>query len=102
MMTTSTFKICVHEHFRVSTRPNGVDARTYVLNALKDHDIVELDFQDAHPTPSFADECVGVLCATIGWEAFRQRVKLTNVSDDSRGLIKHVIVKRRTEHHAHA
>lgn len=101
-MMTTTFRINVREHFHVSTRPNGVEARTYVLSALKDHDIVELDFDGAHPTPSFADECVGVLCATIGWDAFRQRIRLTNVSDDSRGIIKHVVVKRRHEHPVHA
>jgi hypothetical protein len=101
-MTTSTFRICVHDSFHVSTRPNGVAARNYVLNILKDHSVVELDFRDAHPSPSFADECVGVLCATIGWEEFKARVKLTNVPDDSRALMKHVMVKRRNEHHAHA
>jgi hypothetical protein len=97
MMMTTSFKINVLDSFRLSTRPNGVEARKYVLAALKEHDVVELDFQNVHPSPSFADECVGVLCATIGWSAFRSRVRLMNIPDDSRDLIRHVVAKRRGE-----
>ncbi|WP_196217334.1 STAS-like domain-containing protein [Burkholderia pseudomallei] len=95
-MTTS-FKINVRDSFHLSTRPNGIEARKYVLAALKEHDVVELDFQNTHPSPSFADECVGILCATIGWTAFRTRIRLMNIPDDSRDLFRHIVAKRRSQ-----
>ncbi|CAJ0738604.1 STAS-like domain-containing protein [Ralstonia mannitolilytica] len=96
-MMTSTFKVVIPSHFKLATRPNGVEARTYVLTVLQDHAAVELDFQGATPTPSFADECIGVLCRTMGWDEFKKRVRLTNVPEGSRPLIKHVVHKRRAE-----
>lgn len=97
MMMTSTFKVVIPDRFKLATRPNGVEARTYVLAILDAHTTVELDFKGATPTPSFADECIGVLCRTMGWDEFKKRVRLTNVPDSSRPLIKHVVHRRRAE-----
>lgn len=44
-MMTSTFKVVIPDRFKLATRPNGVEARTYVLMVLKAHAAVELDFQ---------------------------------------------------------
>lgn len=97
-MTTSIFRVAVPEQFKLATRPNGVEARTYVLHVLHSHSEVELDFLGMTPSPSFADECVGILCRTLGWDEFRRRVHLKNVPEESRSLIKHVVLKRRGEH----
>lgn len=94
---TSTFKITIPESFKLATRPNGVVAREAVLRALEKYDQVELDFAGSDPTPSFADECLGILCKTIGWERFKQQLKFSNVTDSSRALFKLVIARRRAE-----
>jgi len=96
-MTTSTFKICISKQFKLATRPNGVEARTVLSGLLQKHDVLELDFQDASPTPSFADECLGGLCRQLGLSAFKERVRLTNVSDEIKPLIRHVVLTRSSE-----
>lgn len=96
---TSTFRVAIPERFKLATRPNGVEARNFVLHALEEHDFVELDFMGVHLSPSFADECVGILCQVIGWDAFRSRVRLYNVADDSKSLIRHVVARRRSQEH---
>lgn len=96
-MTTSIFKINIPESFSLATRPNGAEARAALLRALDAYDVVELDFAQSSPTPSFADECLGITCKEIGWEAFKRRVKILNVTDTSRSLFKHVILRRRSE-----
>lgn len=98
---TSTFRINVPDRFKLATRPNGIVAREAVLQALEQYDLVELDFAGADPTPSFADECLGVLCKTMGWQSFRQRVKVRNLTESSRSLFKLVISRRRSEVVAH-
>ncbi|MFY1903911.1 STAS-like domain-containing protein [Achromobacter dolens] len=97
MMTTSIFKISVSEQFKLATRPNGAEARHFVMQMLEEHDEVELDFSGSDPTPSFADECIGILCRNIGWDSFRARIHITNVSESSRSLLKHVLTRRRGE-----
>lgn len=96
-MMTSTFKIIVSNEFKLATRPQGIAAREMVLDVLKKYEKVELDFSGAEPTPSFADECLGVLCKAIGWDSFKQRITLSNISDDSRSLFKVVLSRRRSE-----
>lgn len=96
-MTTSIFRINVSESFSLATRPNGAAARSALLRALDTYDVVELDFAESNPTPSFADECLGITCKEIGWDTFRQRIKILNVTDASRSLFKHVLSRRRAE-----
>lgn len=98
-MMISIFRIGIATKFQLATRPNGVEARRSIMSALEEHEVVELDFINAFPSPSFADECVGVLCQTMGTSAFKERVKLTNVSDEVRPLLRHVL-SRRTIHMA--
>lgn len=95
-MTTSIFKISVSDQFKLATRPNRAEARHFVMQMLEEHDEVELDF-GSDPTPSFADECIGILCRNIGWDSFRARIHITNVSESSRSLLKHVLTRRRGE-----
>lgn len=94
---TSTFKITVPEEFRLATRLNGEEAREAILRMLDQYDVVELDFAKSNLTPSFADECVGRLCQSIGWETFKKRILISNLSDASRSLLKVVLTRRRHE-----
>ena len=38
------FKISVSDQFKLATRPNGAEARHFVMQMLEEHDEVELDF----------------------------------------------------------
>ncbi len=92
---TSTFKINVNEiAVELSTRPVGAKARESILNFLKRYDEVEIDFHYNSLTPSFADECIGRLAATIGLDEFKKRIKLKNIDESTRPLVKHVVLKR--------
>ena len=92
---TSVFKIDVTEIApEFSSRPVGKMAREKLLDLLQEHDSIEVDFQDKSLTPSFADECVGQLAAVLGLPEFKRRVALTHVSDESRPLIRHVVLTR--------
>jgi hypothetical protein len=81
----------------MATRPHGIVARQFILDALLANDGVELDFENSSPTPSFADECIGVLASTLGLGTFKSRVRLANVPEPSKILIKHVVLRRTRE-----
>jgi hypothetical protein len=92
-MTSSKFPVATA--FRsLRTRESGSEARQAVLEALKRNDEVVLDFTDAHPTPSFADELVGHLAAFLGESVFRGRVRITGVGETERPLLQQVIRRR--------
>lgn len=95
MMMTSTFKINVTDIASdLSTRPVGAGARQTVIDLLRKHGNIEIDFMDRSLTPSFADECIGRLAAELGMNEFKQRVKLSNIQSSSKPLVKHVIITR--------
>lgn len=94
---TSIFRVDIASHFKLATRPNGVEARLYLLQSLEQYDKLEVDFAGADPSPSFADECIGILCRNIGWDEFRKRIQMLNLSDSARSLMKHVISRRRNQ-----
>lgn len=91
---TSTFKISIPDQFHLSTRPNGAEARKAILQAMQFYDLIELDFVGQNPTPSFADECLGILCKDIGLAKFNKNIKLLNLTEHSRSLFKLVISRR--------
>jgi len=94
-MTTSTFKVPVTSiASEFSTRPVGAQARSQLLHLLAQFGCVEVDLENRSLTPSFADECIGRLAGEIGLEEFKRRVKLVNVNESSRPLVKHVILTR--------
>jgi len=96
-MTTSilTLKMPVTDIApELTTRPIGIQARERLIQVLEDYDMIEVDFLNRSLTPSFADECIGRLAAIIGLSEFKKRVKLINVSESTRPLVKHVILAR--------
>ncbi len=94
---TTTFKIVIHDRFKTATRPNGVSARQFILKKFEDYEKIDLDFTNENPTPSFVDECIGLLICELGWSEFKQRVQITNPSDSARSLIKLVISRRKAQ-----
>lgn len=95
MMMTSSINVDILEiASELTTRPVGAQARNHLLGLLDDHESIEIDFHRRSLTPSFADECIGQLAAKLGMSNFRARVKLLNVDESSRPLIRHVILTR--------
>jgi len=91
----STFKVDINDIApELTSRPVGAGARRQLLALLEEHDSVEIDFHFKSLTPSFADECVGQLAGLIGMRNFRERVKLTNLTETAKPLMKHVILTR--------
>ncbi|MFZ1180727.1 MAG: STAS-like domain-containing protein [Herbaspirillum sp.] len=103
MMISSTFNVKVTDIAPdLSTRPVGIRARERLINVLHDYEAVEIDFLDKSLTPSFADECIGRFAAQIGFDEFKKRVRLVNLSEASKPLIKHVILVRCSPRQMHA
>ena len=78
----------------MATRPNGVEALLFITDAPVTHEVLELDFSGANLTPSFADECLGGLCKSLGLSAFKRRVRLINVADEVKPLLRRVVLAR--------
>jgi hypothetical protein len=92
-MSSSEFKIA--GDFRsLTTRESGVKARISVLRALESDSFVVLDFSDAQPSPSFADELVGGLAATLGRDAFLRCVRIVGIDEAVRPLLNHIVANR--------
>lgn len=101
-MKTSCSEIKMHDIVtHVSTRAMGEVARRKLLEAVRLHGSVMVDLEGLLLTPSFADECFGLLCENLGLSEFRNSVKLANVHPASKTLILHV-VNRRGQHHGRA
>ena len=93
-MMTSIFRLELPEHFSgMATREMGNVALCEMLKALDEVETLELDFAHQEPTPSFADQAVGNLAKKLGFDEFRRRVKLLNLPESARPLLRHVIAK---------
>lgn len=92
-MSSSEFNV-VSEFHSLTTRESGAKARLCVLHALESDSFVVLDFSDAQPSPSFADELVGGLAASLGRDAFVRRVKIIGIDEAVRPLLNHVVANR--------
>lgn len=94
-MTTLTSKIDLLAHFGpLGTRASGAEARTMLLSELSRFGRVEVNLGFGTITPSFADECIGILAAQLGREQFKERVSIKNVSPQVRPLLLQVIQAR--------
>ena len=91
----NSFEFKIAKDFRsLTTRESGASARISVLGALESGASVVLDFTDARPSPSFADELVGGLAAKLGKEAFLRRVQIIGIDDAVRPLLNRVVATR--------
>lgn len=92
---TSTFELDLNAlDAKMATRPNGQWFFEQVLDALARHECVTINFAHRSPTPSFADQSLGGLVSRFGLAEFKRRIKIVNVSDQDRPLIKHVVLSR--------
>lgn len=91
----SSFEFNIASEFRsLTTRESGASARTIVFRALESGASVILDFTDARPSPSFADELVGGLAAKLGKEAFLRRVRIIGIDEAVRPLLNRIVATR--------
>jgi hypothetical protein len=77
----------------MSSRPAGQEALVLLAQMLSESEAVELDFEGLSLTPSFADEFLGGAAARLGIDEFRRRIVLTNIADNSRPLVLHVLAR---------
>ena len=78
----------------LSTRETGRLARESLLARLDENITVIIDFEGKSISPSFADEFIGILAKDIGLNTFKAKIKMKNVSDSSKEIIRHVLNKR--------
>lgn len=104
LMTTSTFRIeLAGSNYSTATRPSGQRLLDAIELMLGEVEIVEIDFNSVSPTPSFVDQCLGGFVKLHGLDTFKSRVRLLNVAEDARSLVRHVVLSRANEtlHSAH-
>lgn len=78
----------------LSSRTGGASVRAEILSHLSEGKSVEVDFGHLPMSPSFADECLAILVHEIGVERFKKLVKIKNLNETSKRLVKHVVTKR--------
>jgi hypothetical protein len=89
---TSTFKIQLRKYFsEFVSRKEGAKARELLLNEFKKHSLLEVDLSNNLITPSFADECVGILVAKIGLDVFKKHFHFKGIKPEVKSLFVHVI-----------
>ena len=93
MMTSFKF-VVLDEAPNTATRPNGAAARSKVMHLLNDVDTVVIDLHDIVLTPSFADEFLGGLLGMLGESRFRSAVRLENVPESAKPLLRNVFHRR--------
>lgn len=77
-----------------SSRQKAAQVREQLLLELDHSKILTIDLENASLTPSVADELIGGIATYIGSERFKNQIKLINVSESQRALMKHVIARR--------
>ncbi len=92
-MTSSRFVVLDNAE-SLATRESGAAARAAVVKQLRAFDVVVVDFANAQPTPSFADEFLGRLAESLGRAEFKARVQVVNVSEGTRPLLRQVLLRR--------
>ena len=91
----TSIKIIIKEMFpNISSRDEGALLRNTILQHLESEGSVILDFTDAAITLSFADEGLGLLCQHLSMQAFKEQVKMVNLSPTNKSLIVRVIGNR--------
>jgi hypothetical protein len=93
------FLVKISEHFdTLSSRGLGEKARTELLSKINEEGItVTLDFNFESLSPSFADEFIGIVAFNLGLANFKKKIKMINLNESSKSIIKHVIGRRISE-----
>ena len=94
-MQTSTFEFGLAEYnIAPGARQSGDELAAVVAQALSAHDYIVIDFEQARLTPSFVDQGIGSLVTWLGWEEFKRRIRMTNVTESDKPLVRHVVARR--------
>lgn len=94
-MKTSCLEIKIGDLVdRFSTREAGAKARAKLLEMMGHATCIFLDMQGARLTPSFADECFGLLAHEVGLQRVREALKMKNLNVLSKPIINHVVARR--------
>lgn len=81
----------------LKTRFLGERLRSEIATALEDGEEVRIDFSRiAGMSHSFADECFGDLFSEFGADLFRTRLKLGNMDDSVKSVLRLVFADRRS------
>lgn len=97
-MKTLTYNLKIREiASELSSRSAGASAKNKLMDLLDTWDEVEVDVDFNSLTPSFADECIGRLAASIGLNEFKRRVRVIHADESDKPLIRHVILRRCSE-----
>ena len=76
-------------------RERAVRVREYIEERVGGDASVELDFaRVVSLTPSFADECFGVLVEQLANEPERPTIRLVNTSPDVRAVLRFALARR--------
>jgi hypothetical protein len=82
----------------LSSRKGGEIARARLVEQLNSSsERITFDLSWKSLSPSFADECFGIIVKTIGITSFTKRVTFINVNDAAKSIIKHVVHKRASQ-----
>lgn len=93
MMTSISRFLITSIEPEFATRAGGREAFFAIQRLLVNKEAIELDFSNRALTPSFADECIGGLVLSLGISEFKRRVKLVNIQEASRPLVRHLVLK---------
>ncbi len=93
-MTTLCEVGAVREFGRLATRPAGERARQFIAEILTRCEVLQIDMAGMNVSPSFADECFGLLAEELGISEFRKRIRFVNIQEAAQHLILHVIYRR--------
>lgn len=86
----SLFEILKEE--RIGGRESGVEIRKIIEEEIKKGNIVILNFDKIElTTQGFIDEILGVIIRSIGFEKFKNHVKIKNVNSFIKTVISMVI-----------
>jgi len=91
-----TSLVKISDHFdTLSSRGLGAQARAELLSKVNEEGItITLDFNFENLSPSFADEFIGIVALNLGLVDFKKKIKMINLSESSKSIIKHVINRR--------
>jgi hypothetical protein len=93
-MMTIASKINMSNTGGLLTRSQAKQFRQLILQQVHKNQAVEIDLGHLPMSPSFTDECFGLLIEDIGREKFKKYIHLINLSPASKSIMLHVLKQR--------
>lgn len=90
-MILKTIKVCERNRTCLSEM-RGKELREMIENALKENDVVEVDFSDITIfAPTYFNPSFGYLLCKLGPEEYNKRIRVTNLTRVGQNIYKQVI-----------